>query len=380
MTLPSLWKVRREVSRVKENIQGVVLPRLTDRLIQLRYDRSCSRMLRETPGVLPLTERVAVLVLFQPSGLALSTFLTIDHLLAENWSVVVISNAPLPDSDRMRLAEKAAHVIERPNIGYDFGAYREGWRWLERHLHQIEKLVLMNDSTWFPLCKNDDSLRRMEALNSDLAGHVFKNCHPATQAYDHLESHCLMLSARALNSDAMRNFFKNFLMSNSRHRTIWRGEIPISQVAIRAGLSVRALLDRKVLLDLLVSLDDVDLLRVARQLPMASEIDRQRCRNWKADAEASREWREDFLIWSDEQLSASQDYLLSAAFFEEAVLLGRMGFLKKSQDPRFQIARLTMIRGIQSGRIRNTNSVVVAEIQESIQNFYNSSKMSELLQ
>ena len=187
MKLPPLWKVKREAWRVREKIQDLVLPRFTDRLNQNRHDRSLSTLLRETPGEMPLTARVAVFVLFQPKGVAPSTFLTVDHLSAENWSVIVISNAPLSDLDRSRLAKKAAHVIERPNTGYDFGAYREGWMWLGRLGHSVDKLILMNDSSWFPLRRKDDSLRRMEAMDVDLAGHIFKTEKSEDKGRDHVE-------------------------------------------------------------------------------------------------------------------------------------------------------------------------------------------------
>lgn len=242
MKLPPAWKVKRELFRVKEQVQDALLPRFADRLRQFWHDRNIGKRLVETPGALAITPRVAVFVLFQPKGVAESTFLTLDHLVQENWSALVISNVPLSSADRLRLAARSAHVIERPNVGYDFGAYREGWRWLIRHHHGLDRLILMNDSTWFPLRMQDDSLRRMEALDADLTGHIFKTEKSEAKGRDHIESHLLMLGSRALGHPRIQTFWSHYPMTNSKALTIQRGEKGIAQTALAAGLKVEGLL------------------------------------------------------------------------------------------------------------------------------------------
>jgi lipopolysaccharide biosynthesis protein len=238
MSLPPAWKVKRELRRIASKFEFRVTSPFVDRLRQNHHDRNLSRLLRETPGQLPLTARVAVFVLFQPKGIAASTFLTLNHMAQEGWSVLVVSNTPLSDADRASLAQHSAHVIERPNTGYDFGAYREGWRWLDRNGHKPDWLILMNDSTWFPLRMEDDSLRRMVALNADLAGHIFKTEKANDRGHDHVEAHLLMFSPHALGHPAVRRFWAEYLMSNSKDKTIAKGEKGITDAVRSAGLSV----------------------------------------------------------------------------------------------------------------------------------------------
>lgn len=366
MKLPPLWKVKREAWRVRDKIQDLVLPRFTDRLNQNRHDRSLSTLLRETPGAMPLTARVAVFVLFQPKGVAPSTFLTVDHLSAENWSVIVISNAPLSDLDRSRLAKKAAQVIERPNTGYDFGAYREGWRWLDRLGHSVDQLILMNDSSWFPLRRKDDSLRRMEAMDVDLAGHIFKTEKSEDKGRDHVESHLLMLGPRALSHPAIRQYWADYLMSNSKALTIRRGEKGIAQAALKAGLSVQGLLGRDRLVDLLSDLSDSDLLVVLRSLALHSESGFRQRDAWIRANHSDAGWRDEFIAWTAKELSNSRQHLISAMFLDPAMSLGGMGFLKKSNERRFQLARLAAIRGIEAGRIAPMDPIVDAEVRAAI--------------
>lgn len=366
MKLPPLWKVKRELYRAREQLQNKFTHPFVERLRQSRYDRNVVSLVRETVGALPLSKRIAVFMLFQKNGIAQSTFFTLDHLAQEGWSVLLVSNAPLTAADRARLSERSAHVIERPNIGYDFGAYREGWRWLDRHGIRPEQLILMNDSSWFPLRNDDDSLRRMEALDVDLAGHIFKTEETEDQGHDHLESHLLMLGPRALAHTAVRQFWEDYLMSDSKVLTIQRGEKGLTQMAIASGLSVQGLLGRERLVEVLEPLSDSELLQVLRDLALHNDAGRNQREVWLTAANNGRGWREEFLSWISRELSNSRQHLLSATFVDPAIRFGRMGFLKKSSERRFQLARLALVRAIERGRIDPLEPVVAEEVQAAI--------------
>jgi hypothetical protein len=367
MELPPRWKIKRELRRAKENVlDGLRFLPVVDRVRQLRYDLLSARLLRETQGALALTPRMAVFVLFQPKGLAASTFLTLEHLTEEKWSVLVVSNAPLTESDRSRVAMTSSYVIERPNAGYDFGAYREGWQWIHRHVGQIDRLILMNDSTWFPLRRQDDSLRRMEKLNVDLTGHIFKTELSDDPSHDHIEAHLLMFGPRALTNLAIKEFWAKYLMSDSRDVTIATGEKGITQTARDAGLVVKGLLDRERIIKILSSQADGALLDIASNVVVHLDTDRARRANWLAAAAVGRAWRDDFLVWSDNELANSRQQLLSTTFVDPAVRLGGMGFLKKALDKRFQLARMRVIREMDAGRIPPLDPVVIDEVRKSI--------------
>ncbi|NJS39229.1 MAG: hypothetical protein HC783_09630 [Rhodobacteraceae bacterium] len=308
---------------------------------------------------------MAVFVLFQPKGIAGSTFLTLDHLTQEGWSTLVISNAPLSEADRTRLAAASGHVIERPNTGYDFGAYREGWRWLHRRGLALDRLILMNDSTWFPLRMNDTSLKRMEALNADLAGQIYKTEKTEAKGRDHLESHLLMLSGRALSHPAIQRFWAAYVMTKYKPRTILFGEKGLSQAAMTANLSVAGLLGREQMVDLLSNLSDADLLEALDHLALHNEPARLQRTAWKGAASVGQPWRESFLAWTSQELSNSRQHLVSATYVASASRYGDMGFLKKSNERRFHLARLAFLRGIEEGYLSSINTTVMLEVQAS---------------
>ncbi len=368
--LPPYWKIRRELFRIADKLSDrLPFTFLQDLFQQRRYDRQLSKVVRETPGLLTLGDRVAVFILFQPKGIAGSTYFTLNHLAESGWSVVIVSNTPLTEVDRQKLAAKSAHVIERPNVGYDFGAYREGWRWLDRRGLQPKFLVLMNDSTWFPLRRGDNTLARMEALGADLAGHVFKTEKTEDRGRDHIESHLLMLGARALSHPDIRRFMDRYVMSSSKAVTIRRGEKGISQAAIAAGLMVKGLFGREEMVALLAGLSDPDLLVALRGLALHNDAGRQQREAWLAAATDNRPWRDAFLAWTFRELSNSRQHLIGATFVDPAMSFGGMGYLKKHAEPRFQLARMAVMRGLAEQRIAPLEPVVLEEVEAAICNW-----------
>lgn len=366
MALPPSWKVRREINRIATKAAIFTSRVFHDPVRKLIYDVTVPWRQRVTLGDLPLTDRVAVFVVYQPKGLAASTVLTLDHMRQNGYSVVVASNAPLRQEDRATLSRNASVVLEPPNVGYDFGAYRDGIRYLWQLKHDLSLLVLMNDSTWFPLRRNDDSLARMEALRADLAGHVFKTESEEKPANDHVEAHLLMISEAFWRSKDFRRFWSGYRMSDGRETTIKQGEKGFSQLALCGGWRVATLMGREWLMSVLTSLDDADIERVflhtidsfSRRQKDASEI-----RSLYACGEP---WRDAYLAWADKSLRNSMSFLLSAAFVMPALVYGRMGFAKKAADIRFHLAREELLDLEASGIIDPLDETVRAEIEKKV--------------
>ena len=367
MTLPPLWKVRRELVRIWVKL-GLVLGRwLYDPVRKPVYDLTVQWRQRLTQGSFPLTDRVAVFLVFQPKGIPPSIFLTLEHLRQNRFSVLLVSNGALRPEDRTRLASNAALVLERPNVGYDFGGYRDGIRHLWSMKHDLSLLVLMNDSTWFPLRRDDDSLARMEALEADLAGHIFKTESEEKRGKDHVESHLLMISKDFLQSTDFNRFWSDYQMSDYRVTTIDKGEKGFSQVALSSGRKVTALMDRERMIDALRSLNDVDL-----RIVLDHTIDGFRGR--EQDASAIRRsagqgerWRDAYFTWIDQSLSNSGTFMISATFVMPALLYLGMGFAKKAKDIRFHQAREELLDLEASGMLPPIDDLVRAEISASVQ-------------
>lgn len=369
MPFPPLWKVRREINRVGVKTAIFVSRRFYDPCRRPIYDLTAQRRLRVSAGKLPLTDRVAVFVVYQPKGLASSIFLTLEHLRNNGYSVLLVSNGRLDDAALAATRQNAAVVLERPNVGYDFGAYRDGIRHLWSLNHDPARLVLINDSTWFPLRRDDDSLARMEALDADLAGHIFKTEDEHRPQNDHVESHLLMISKDFFKSNDFRRFWTRYPMSNFRARTIEVGEKAFSQMTIRTGRSLRTLMAREWLLSVLDGLDDAALKTALDHTIDIFSSGKPDLSSVRRLASMGYPWREDFIAWTDKALRNSLYFLLSATFVMPALVYGRMGFAKKSSDIRFHYARQKLLELEASGMIPPLNDVVRREISEAVRSF-----------
>lgn len=91
--------------------------------------------------------KLAVFVVFRPKGVAASIYMTLEYLCKHGITVLITSNAALNHDDRQKFASLAWKVIERPNFGYDFGAYRDSILYLRDQGVEPDHLLLMNDST-----------------------------------------------------------------------------------------------------------------------------------------------------------------------------------------------------------------------------------------
>ncbi len=107
-------------------------------------------------GNVEMGSRLCVFVSFQPRGILPTTWKYLQHL-KENlgYSVVLISNCPLQKSDILPLKNLCVEVIERDNIGYDFGAYKDGiLRYMGKlgsKFDELETLLIANDSVIGPI-------------------------------------------------------------------------------------------------------------------------------------------------------------------------------------------------------------------------------------
>ena len=87
-------KLRREGRRLRDQAASA-LRYPFDRWVQARHDRDFARRVRVTAGVRPPGRRIAVYLLYQPGGIAASTLLTCEHLAAQGYAVLAVSNAPV---------------------------------------------------------------------------------------------------------------------------------------------------------------------------------------------------------------------------------------------------------------------------------------------
>jgi hypothetical protein len=274
MTMPPLWKIARELKRPFQQLK-LMPSRISTLLFGRHYfDMFLAPKTRCRSGKIAAGPRVAVYLIFPQQGLLQSHLEALSYLTAKGYAPIVVSNIPLSDADASQLAELSWLIVERPNFGYDFGGYRDGILQALDRLETIQRLVLLNDSAWFPLPGAADWLERAEQLQLDFVGAASNYGHPRVDVKDfksirwsyspkhrsfHYCSFALMFSQALLSDPKFRNFWKRFPLTNNKKVTVRRGEIGLSQWVMSQGFSHGSTLELDQLHSELAQLSDAEL-------------------------------------------------------------------------------------------------------------------------
>jgi hypothetical protein len=234
------WKLRREALRLWRMLTFLPMHPVEQAWFRL-HPHFFPAAQRVHEGAQPPSGAIAIFLIHQPKGLQDTVLATCRHLVAAGYRVHVVSNAPLSAEDIVRLRPLCGRIVERPNHGLDFGGYRQEILACLSGTRAPERLLLLNDSIWFPVLRNCDMLHRLEGLGADLAGPVHYAHRNPKRA--HLQSYCILFSARAVASSAFRAFWRGYAMSNNKVRTIRNGEMRLTRMCREGGLSVAALHD-----------------------------------------------------------------------------------------------------------------------------------------
>jgi len=249
--LPPWWKIRRELIRPLRQLGGLINSISTLLLGSWYFDTFLARGLIRTEGNGPITEKVAIYVIYAPTGLCESHIRSVEYITSRGYGVVVVSNAQLSEVSKQKLKTLCKEIIERPNFGYDFGAYRQGVLSLESQLNHLNYLLLINDSTWFPILGHD-WIQQAESQRKDFVGAASNygisrvipgsirdfefNYHSRHKNF-HYCSFALLVGKKVFTHPAFFAFWKRFPLTNVKNRTVRRGEIGLSKLIIKRGFT-----------------------------------------------------------------------------------------------------------------------------------------------
>ena len=303
-------------------------------LLKWLHDRRRDRQPVPPDQGVALAGKVAVVLIFQPRGLARSLLLTLRYLVSCGYAPLVVSNAPLTDGSRAALAPLTWRIVERPNFGYDFGGYRDGILLLRRWGDAPERLIVMNDSIWMPLGETSDLVARLEAAEGDVVGGFL---HPdtirartGTLRRGFVESYLYLINAQALAAPGFWRFWTRFRVSSNKLNAIYRGERGFSQAMQDAGLSVTGIFTPAGLIERLRDVDPATLRRVLHYAAYTEPDLRAESKALLAATETTADWRAAVL---DHIARTARRRRFNASFpFAAARLMG-MDFLKKSAGP-----------------------------------------------
>jgi hypothetical protein len=188
-------------------------------------------------GAVGLGPKLALVLVYQPDGLALSVQAMCAHLVARGYAPFLVSNAPLSSVDRALLSPVCWRIMVRPNFGYDFGGYRDGILQLMAWDIAPDRLLVMNDSIWFPVVPQEGMLAQLEASSADLTGTILRD----RGAERFLESYCYMIPAATFAHPAFVAFWRALRLTSNKYKVIRRGERGFSKAMRAAGMQIAGL-------------------------------------------------------------------------------------------------------------------------------------------
>lgn len=261
-----LGRIGRQVSALRTRLAGAVKARWWTRVRE-------SRLLPVAGGVAP-GPKVAVFLVYQPAGCPESLFRTLRHVADAGYAALVVCNGGVPAADRDRLLPLCWQFVERPNIGYDFGGYRDGIWLLGRLGVTPERLLVMNDTIWFPAVAPLGTIARLEALDADYAALCNFVYRPRSGRKDALvrrsyaSSFCFLLSGRAVASEAFRRYWAKLPLHAAKPLVVEQGEVGFSRAMEAAGFPPRVLHDHRAIAMTVEAMEADDLAAFLRRLPV----------------------------------------------------------------------------------------------------------------
>ncbi len=261
-TLPE--RLARESRRIGRQVAARVLP-YWGHVTRIAYDARRASAVTVTEGRQALFDEVSVLLIYQPKGLLPSTIWQIEWMSRQGISTVVVSNTPLKEEDRQRLAGIVHLIVERPNVGYDFGGYREGvMQILDRGI-PFNTLYVMNDSMWFPLSEHSDVIERCRAAPEDVWG-LFVDLDWRQRTIgnvqgSHVQSYFFRFSHKVTSDPRFAEYWRKMSLISSKRIVIQLRELKLARHFADLGYSVGGLHSWREVVDFLLNLQDEEMMR-----------------------------------------------------------------------------------------------------------------------
>ena len=234
-----------------------LLPRLGHEIVR---HRSPQQVVERWPeGEIPLGPNVCVFVHWDGTGdVRPHVIHYVRSLVAAGLSVMFVTNAGfLRPTALEQLKLVCAGVLIRRNVGYDFGAWREGFEQLSLPRPNTRLVVMANDSVYGPIRSLTGLLDSIDFDKSDFWG-----CTESWQSRYHLQSYLMAFSPRVVASDAWKSFWTSVRPTWSKGWLVRLYEIGLTQALVKAGFSCHAVWPYK---DLIKNID-IDYLKDDKEI------------------------------------------------------------------------------------------------------------------
>ena len=178
-------------------------------------------------------KRLAILQQFDPAGgVPPHVRLHLAGLRPVATRIVLVSNSPVSSKDREETAPLVDALIERGNVGWDFGGWRDAIA--AEDMGEWDEVLLTNSSVVGPLYPLEpifaEMAKRRETEHFDFWGLVLSR-----QIRTHLQSYFFVFDAAVTRSDAWRDFWRGVADIEDKDAVIDRYEAGLTAALSRVG-------------------------------------------------------------------------------------------------------------------------------------------------
>lgn len=350
------WKVKREILRFRQQLFWYwEIAQARRRTRQHDFDRP--RLVSRHDGPQPMGNRIAALLIFQPGAMPGSILETCDQLTGLGYSVLVVSNGPLIPETRAALLPHVWRILERPNLGYDFGGYREAVMHLWDQRLEPDELLILNDSVWLIASAFPAFLSRISAMEADVAGTVLRSKKGKTW----IESFFFRFNKTALTQSAFRAFWQDYRLVDSKFGVIRQGERDFTVRLAAGGLRIAALGDNPAFLLAMQQASDEELrIALTYAAPVFGGLAEDRARLLAETPEPH--WRTRALAHVGVVLNGSRVW--HSQFPVASLRIMGFPFIKKSREPVHFAWRAQVLHGLEDKVFPDPSQCVMAELLE----------------
>jgi len=200
-------------------------PRLYDERLRIRRI-SEGRQLRSG-------SRYVLFVIYERQAIPAFTRTVIDAIQRRGLNLVISTNARITPGLREALLENACLLIERADLGRDFGGYKDGISIIQRRFGTCDRLILLNDSLFYFESGLDGLIAALDG-EDDLIG-MCEDHH----LYYHIQSFALSFGSRVLSHPRIRDYWRRYKPISTRRWAIGKGERDLTRRLVRAGFKPR---------------------------------------------------------------------------------------------------------------------------------------------
>lgn len=160
----------------------------------------------------------------------------LEALVEAGFRITFVTNSPRFEEDNVALISPyCRQILWRRNVGYDFGAYKDGIAALG-DLAAINRLLLMNDSVYGPVRPLSEVLLNADPERTDVWGIT-----DSWEHHYHIQSYFIVFLKGALSSKAFRRFWRRMPYVNNKAWVIHYSEVRLTQALTQYKLRASVL-------------------------------------------------------------------------------------------------------------------------------------------